>query len=86
MSYQTEILDTGRFQTFYCEAGQENEEVIVFLHGSGPGADSVSNWQHILPELAKDYHVIAPDMYGFGEYKTSRGTPKNILGMDAMPS
>ncbi|MDR7235486.1 alpha/beta fold hydrolase [Neobacillus drentensis] len=78
MSYQTEILDTGRFQTFYCEAGQENEEVIVFLHGSGPGADSVSNWQHLLPELAKDYHVIAPDMYGFGNTKHPEVYPKSF--------
>ncbi|MBM4763068.1 alpha/beta hydrolase [Bacillus sp. B15-48] len=78
MSYQTEILETGRFQTFYCEAGQENEEVIVFLHGSGPGANSVSNWQHILPDLAKDYHVIAPDMYGFGNTKHPEGCPKTF--------
>ncbi|MDR7080206.1 2-hydroxymuconate-semialdehyde hydrolase [Neobacillus niacini] len=78
MSYQTEILDTGRFKTFYCEAGQENEEVIVFLHGSGPGADSVSNWQHILPELAKDYHVIAPDIYGFGNTKHPEVYPKTF--------
>ncbi len=78
MSYQTEILDTGRFKTFYCEAGQENEEVIVFLHGSGPGADSVSNWQHILPELAKDYHVIAPDMYGFGNTEHPEVYPKTF--------
>lgn len=78
MSYQTEVLDTGRFQTFYCEAGQENDEVIVFLHGSGPGANSVSNWQNILPELAKDYHVIAPDMYGFGNTKHPEVCPKTF--------
>jgi len=78
MSYSTEVLDTGRFQTFYCEAGQENEEVIVFLHGSGPGANSVSNWQHILSELAEKYHVIAPDMYGFGNTKHPEVHPKSF--------
>lgn len=78
MSYQTEVLDTGRFQTFYCEAGKENKDVVVFLHGSGPGANSVSNWQHVLPELANSYHVIAPDMYGFGNTKHPEVYPKSF--------
>lgn len=69
MSYTTELLQTGKFETFYCEAGVEHEEVIVLLHGSGPGANSVSNWQHILPQLSEKYHVIAPDMFGFGHTK-----------------
>src|SRR4051812_5878814 len=78
MDIQTELLNTGRFETFYCEAGQENKEVLLFLHGSGPGANSISNWQHILPELAKEYHVIAPDMYGFGKTQHPEVYPKTF--------
>lgn len=78
MNIHTEVLNTGRFETFYCEAGQENKEVLLFLHGSGPGANSISNWQYILPELAKEYHVIAPDMYGFGKTQHPEVYPKTF--------
>jgi len=78
MDIHTEVLNTGRFETFYCEAGQNNKEVLLFLHGSGPGANSISNWQYILPELAKEYHVIAPDMYGFGKTQHPEVYPKTF--------
>jgi 2-hydroxymuconate-semialdehyde hydrolase len=76
--YKTEILDTGNYRTFYCETGTENKKVLVFLHGSGPGANSISNWQHILNELSEEYHVIAPDMYGFGHTEHPDIHPKTF--------
>jgi 2-hydroxymuconate-semialdehyde hydrolase len=39
---------------------------VVFIHGSGPGVSAWANWRLALPELAKKYRVIAPDMVGFG--------------------
>lgn len=65
-TYITKKINTGRFNTFYCEGGESNAETIIFLHGSGPGASSESNWRDILPGLTERYHVIAPDMFGFG--------------------
>ncbi len=39
---------------------------VVLIHGSGPGVSAWANWRLILPELARDFRVIAPDMAGFG--------------------
>ena len=39
---------------------------VLFIHGSGPGVSAWANWRLALPELAKKYRVIAPDMVGFG--------------------
>jgi 2-hydroxymuconate-semialdehyde hydrolase len=39
---------------------------ILLLHGSAPGASTISNRRTILDSLAKDYHVFAMDLIGFG--------------------
>ncbi|WP_374546276.1 alpha/beta fold hydrolase [Rhodoblastus sp.] len=39
---------------------------VLFIHGSGPGVSAWANWRLALPELAKSFRVIAPDMVGFG--------------------
>lgn len=39
---------------------------VVLLHGSGPGVSAWTNWKRVIPELASDFRVIAPDMAGFG--------------------
>jgi 2-hydroxymuconate-semialdehyde hydrolase len=39
---------------------------LLLIHGSGPGASSIGNWQRILEPLAKKYHVFAMDLIGFG--------------------
>ncbi|MCM3721141.1 MULTISPECIES: alpha/beta fold hydrolase [Solibacillus] len=66
-SYETKKVNTGSFNSFYCEGGVGNSETIIFLHGSGPGANSESNWSRVLNKLSETYHVIAPDMIGFGK-------------------
>lgn len=66
-TYQTRKVNTGNYHTFFCEGGEGNSETIIFLHGSGPGATSETNWRDILPALTDRYHVIAPDYYGFGK-------------------
>lgn len=48
---------------FYREAGVENDETIVLLHGFPTSSHMFRN---LIPELAEDYHVIAPDYPGFG--------------------
>jgi 2-hydroxymuconate-semialdehyde hydrolase len=66
-TYQTKKINTGNYHTYFCEGGESNSETIIFLHGSGPGATSETNWKDILPALTDRYHVIAPDYYGFGK-------------------
>lgn len=40
---------------------------VLLIHGSGPGVTGWANWRLTMPELAKRFRVIAPDMAGFGE-------------------
>lgn len=44
---------------FY-EAGADHERAVVLLHGAG--GDALSSWFVLLPALARDYHVLAPQM------------------------
>lgn len=39
---------------------------VILLHGSGPGVSAWTNWRRVLPQLAGDFHVVTPDMAGFG--------------------
>ncbi|SDW96499.1 alpha/beta fold hydrolase [Marinobacter mobilis] len=39
---------------------------VMLIHGSGPGVTAWANWRLVIPELAKQRRVIAPDMLGFG--------------------
>ena len=39
---------------------------MVLVHGSGPGVTSYANWRLVIPALAENFHVVAPDMVGFG--------------------
>jgi pimeloyl-ACP methyl ester carboxylesterase len=48
---------------FYREAGPAGAPVVVLLHGF-PASSFM--FRHLIPRLADDYHVIAPDHLGFG--------------------
>ena len=39
---------------------------LMMIHGSGPGVTAWANWRLVIPELAKNRRVVAPDMLGFG--------------------
>jgi pimeloyl-ACP methyl ester carboxylesterase len=48
---------------FYREAGSKNKPTIVLLHGFPTSSHMFRN---LIPQLAQNYHVIAPDYPGFG--------------------
>lgn len=48
---------------FYCEAGAANAPVVVLLHGFPTSSQMFRN---LIPALAQDFRVIAPDYPGFG--------------------
>jgi pimeloyl-ACP methyl ester carboxylesterase len=49
---------------YYYEAGPDHpRDTLVLVHGLGT---SSSTWAQALPELAREYHVIALDLPGFG--------------------
>lgn len=39
---------------------------VLLIHGSGPGVSAWANWRLVMPELARQARVVAPDMVGFG--------------------
>jgi len=57
-------IDAGGIETSYLEAG--SGEPAIMLHGSGPGVSALANWQHNIPALSQRFHVLAPDIVGFG--------------------
>jgi pimeloyl-ACP methyl ester carboxylesterase len=42
---------------------QGSGDAVVLLHGFGASSYS---WRHLVPELAKSFRVVAPDLFGFG--------------------
>ncbi len=51
------------------EAGRENKELIVLVHGLGDRA--ADTWKSTIPQLSKKYHVLAFDLPGFGQSSKS---------------
>lgn len=60
-SYRTVTIND--LDIFYREAGNPNAPVVLLLHGF---PSSSHMYRHLIPALAEDYHVIAPDYPGFG--------------------
>ncbi|WP_067970407.1 alpha/beta fold hydrolase [Aminobacter aminovorans] len=58
-----EMLVDG-LETSYLEAG--SGKPLVLLHGGEFGGDAEVCWEYTIPELAKRFRVIAPDLLGFG--------------------
>jgi pimeloyl-ACP methyl ester carboxylesterase len=64
IAFEPKAIDAGGIETSYLEAG--SGEPVLMLHGSGPGVSALANWQHNIPTLAQRFHVLAPDIVGFG--------------------
>ena len=46
------------------EAGRDHPYTVVLVHGLGEGA--ARDWEHVIPALARRYHVLTFDLPGFG--------------------
>jgi pimeloyl-ACP methyl ester carboxylesterase len=56
-------VEADGVQVFYRSAGEANAPVILLLHGF---PTSSFMFRELIPRLASDYRVIAPDLPGFG--------------------
>lgn len=63
-------LELGDWCINYHDQGQG--EPILLIHGSGPGVTAWANWRGVLPVLAQQARVLAPDMLGFGYTRCPR--------------
>lgn len=59
--------EVGGAEVFYRQAGPADAPVILLLHGF-PSASHM--FRDLIPELARNYRVIAPDLPGFGQTRT----------------
>src|ERR1700747_3394366 len=55
--------DTGGHHVFYREAGEPGNPAVLLLHGF---PTSSHMFRDLIPLLADRYHVVAPDLPGFG--------------------
>jgi pimeloyl-ACP methyl ester carboxylesterase len=72
--------DVGDHRIFYREAGSKSAPHILLLHGF---PSSSHMYRNLVPALSHHYHVIAPDLPGFGfshspDRKTFRYTFDNL--------
>lgn len=56
-------VQVGDHRIVYSEGGNKNAETVVLVHGFSASADS---WNRIAAQLTRRYHVIAPDLPGWG--------------------
>jgi pimeloyl-ACP methyl ester carboxylesterase len=64
VTYHTATV--GSVEVFYRQAGAIDAPVVLLLHGF---PTSGHMFRDLIPLLAKNYHVIAPDLPGFGNTK-----------------
>lgn len=64
-------IDIDGIDTNYHDVG--SGEPVLLIHGSGPGVTAWANWRLVIPDLAKTFRAIAPDMAGFGYTRTPPG-------------
>src|SRR5580698_9225462 len=56
-------VKVGDLDIFYREAGPEDGPAVLLLHGFPTSSQMFRN---LIPALADQYHVVAPDYPGFG--------------------
>src|SRR5277367_4758673 len=56
-------VEADGVQVFYRAAGEANAPIVLLLHGF---PTSSFMFRELIPRLADDYRVIAPDLPGFG--------------------
>ncbi|MDP0501384.1 MAG: alpha/beta hydrolase [Verrucomicrobiota bacterium JB022] len=64
IQYQTKQVDD--VEVFYREAGDRNTPTLLLLHGF---PTSSHMYRQVIPLLAEHFHVVAPDLPGFGYTK-----------------
>ena len=63
MTVRFETVDVDGLKVFYRSAGDPSAPTVLLLHGF-PSASHM--FRDLIPELAGTYHVVAPDLPGFG--------------------
>jgi pimeloyl-ACP methyl ester carboxylesterase len=63
--YQHRTIRVGDIKTHFLEAGSGPD--LLLFHGGEYGASAEITWKHSIEALARQFHVLAPDILGWGE-------------------
>ena len=58
------IFFSQRLRLHYVDWGNPDAPMLLLLHG---GRDHCRNWDWVASDLARDWHIIAPDLRGHGD-------------------
>ena len=64
MTINYQKISVNGLNIFYREAGNKTSPTLLLLHGFPTSSHMFRN---LIPILAKDYHLVAPDLPGFGQ-------------------
>ena len=70
-------VKVGDLDIFYREAGPKDAPVVLLLHGF---PTSSQMYRNLIPALADNYHVIAPDYPGYGHDNQRHARPNHRHG------
>jgi pimeloyl-ACP methyl ester carboxylesterase len=90
--WRDKYIEIKGIQTHYIEAGEDNNETLLLIHGGGASSCAELNYGAVLPILGEHFRVIAVDVVGFGEttapdetYFTARSQGEFLVSfMDAL--
>lgn len=66
-------IKLGPVRTRYFDGGQSSGATVVLIHEGAYGGDALNTYGRLVEYLAEKYHVVLPEMLGFG------GTDKAIF-------
>jgi pimeloyl-ACP methyl ester carboxylesterase len=64
--FEAKTVVAGGFQTRYLEAGDRAKPTLILVHDGAFGTTAELCWQDIIGELSDDYHILAPELLGWG--------------------
>lgn len=76
---QKSVIVEGRAWP-YLEGGDPAKPTLLLVHGFSGDKD---NWSFLAPYLTRDYHIIAPDLPGFGENERNPDLAYDITAQTA---
>ncbi|MFF1880713.1 alpha/beta fold hydrolase [Pseudarthrobacter sp. NPDC058196] len=59
-------IDARGVRTRVLTAGPNGAPPVLLLHDGGWGASAEMSWERVIPVLAREFQIVAPDMIGYG--------------------
>lgn len=81
---RTRDVQVGGHRLHLNETGDPAAPTVLWLHGSGPGATSLTNWEPLITGLAGSFHHLAPDILGFGDSSHPESPPVGMRAWTAL--